>query len=162
MTLFRESCQGPMALVGRKVPPHARGVFLPSGAGGWGDRGSRPTHGTLPRLPWASPGRCARAGKPASHLPSLPPMVQASAPLCWATGVSRDHCPAQEERQEVLGRGHLTSPLEGCRGREVPTRGANKVPAQEVSCWQKRQCFVCPPAHLTLQQPLTLYVWGTT
>lgn len=98
-TFFRESCQGPMALMGRKVPPHARGIFLPSGVGGWEDRGSQPTPGTFPRsqptpgtfprLPWASPGRCTRRGEPASHLPSVPPVVQTSVTLCWAMGVTR-------------------------------------------------------------------------
>lgn len=68
-----------------------------------------------------------------------------------------DRCPAQDERQDMLGRGRLTKPLEGGGGREVPIRGC---PAQEGSCWQTRQCSVWPPARLTWQQPdATLRVW---
>lgn len=73
-----------LALVGRKVPLHARGVFLTSRAGGWENRWSQPAHRTFHRLPWASPGRCTCVGGPASHLPSLPPTIQATMSLCWA------------------------------------------------------------------------------
>lgn len=36
-----------------------------------------------------------------------------------------DRCPAQDERQDMLGRGHLTNPLEGGGGRGVPVRGGS-------------------------------------
>lgn len=70
---------------------------------------------------------------------------------------SRDCCPVQEERQEVLGCEHLTSPLKG--GREVPRR--------ECSCSEglllAKQAVLCvPPACLPLQQPLTLRAWEAT
>lgn len=103
-------------LCGERVAPHDRSVSLPSKTGGQEDRGSLPTHGTFPRLRWASPDRCAHMDKPASQLPSPLLVVHASAPLRWAMGVVRDHCPCQEERQKVLGCGQLSMV-------KVPIRG---------------------------------------
>lgn len=127
-TFFRESCQGPMALMGRKVPPHARGIFLPSGAGGWEDRGSQPTPGPFPR---SQPPPGPSPGCPGHHLGDAPAGCM-TPPIPASRGPNQCHPvlsnggqqgPAQEERQEVLGRGHHTNPLEGGRGREVPASG---------------------------------------
>lgn len=131
-----------MALVGIKVPPCATAVFLPSRAERWEERGSQPTHGTFPRLPGASPDRCALW---ANHRPCplpIPASCKTEHPCAGQWGLARTL--GQLRRRGRRCWDMATSPTPSSVAREVPIRGA---PAQEVFCCQNCAPYLVWPCN---------------
>lgn len=131
--------------MGRNVPPHGRGVFLPSKTGGQEDRGSQPTHWTYPRLCWASPDRWTA---------SIPAPVPTCHGPCQCTPLLGDgDCqgPLPISEGEARGAGMSPhSPLNGEGGIGVSKRGVllRRFPAEKRGNSQRVPQLVGPCSSL--------------